>query len=129
MPRQSTDRRGIFHSGVELTVTGPRCEGGRGRLGSLYRTAMHRIIFALLALFAGLAAQVAPAQAQLDAGTEIGAAISARAGARPVAAATAAVFRPHHPAKRVQSAALQARPQLRIAAARAVLIGIDRARE
>lgn len=46
---------------------------------------MNRIFLALLALFAGLATQVAPAAARLGGGTEIGAPASQRSSARQVA--------------------------------------------
>ena len=90
---------------------------------------MNRIVLAILALFAGLAAQVAPAQARLDAATQVGAAASASTAVRSVAAAELAVFRAESVPSRALPARAGALPQpLRLAAA-AVLIGIDRARE
>lgn len=54
---------------------------------------MNRIVLAILALFAGLAAQVAPAEARLCGQTEINATMGIRASARVVAVAAAAPFR------------------------------------
>ena len=54
---------------------------------------MNRIVLAILALFAGLAAQVAPAEARLCGQTEINATLGIKASARVVAVAAAAPFR------------------------------------
>lgn len=90
---------------------------------------MNRIVLAILALFAGLAAQVAPAEARVGGKVEIGATLGVKASARAVAVAAAAPFR----AMRQPLAEL---PRLRIAvqplpvpAAQTVRIGPDRARE
>lgn len=50
------------------------------------RPAMNRIFLAILALFAGIAAQVAPAEARMRGNTEIGSVVTQRAAVRAAAA-------------------------------------------
>lgn len=89
---------------------------------------MNRIVLAILALFAGLAAQVAPAEARLCGQTEINATIGIKASARVVAVAAAAPFRaepqPEVTAPRPSRDALP----LAAFAAPTVRLGSDRAR-
>jgi hypothetical protein len=55
---------------------------------------MNRIVLALLALFAGIAAQVSPAEARVRGATEIGATLNQRLAARVASAVeVAAAFR------------------------------------
>lgn len=89
---------------------------------------MHRILLALLALFAGIAAQAAPAEARVRGETEIGAVLGQRAAARAAAAAEA-------PAELRETArpdpALERVPVLpsQVAGIVTVRLGADRARE
>ena len=106
----------------------PAATGRRARQ-CLYASAMNRIFLALLALFAGLATQVAPAAARLGGQTEIGALASQRSSAQQVAVRTAVTAPRATPitlaaAKQGEPLAAPAAP-----AARAVLIRIDRTRE
>ncbi len=91
---------------------------------------MNRIVLALLALFAGIAAQVAPAEARVRGETEIGATLGQRAAARSASAVeVAAAFRaPPRPESHDGDTADQ--PLLRgHSFAPAVRIGPDRAHE
>ena len=95
----------------------------------LYAQAMNRIFLALLALFAGLATQVAPAAARVGGQTEIGALATQRCSARQVAVRAAATA-PR--AATPQLAATKLGEPLAAPTApnpRTVLIRIDRARE
>ncbi|MGB7654035.1 MAG: hypothetical protein WBL74_01010 [Novosphingobium sp.] len=90
---------------------------------------MNRIVLAILALFAGLAAQVAPAEARLCGQTEINATLGIRASARVVAVAAAAPFRAQpRPQVAAPRPSLDALP-LAAFAAPTVRLGSDRARE
>ena len=90
---------------------------------------MNRIVLAILALFAGLAAQVSPAEARLCGGMEIGASMGARPSARVVAVAAAAPFRAEpRPEVRTAEPVLHALPVLPVRAP-AVRLGPDRSRE
>jgi hypothetical protein len=91
---------------------------------------MNRIVLALLALFAGFAAQVAPAEARVRGATEIGATLGQRAAARVAAAVeVAAAFRAQpHTEDRIGDTPVQ--PVLLAQRfAPSVRIGPDRARE
>lgn len=90
---------------------------------------MNRIVLAILALFAGLAAQVTPAEARLCGKVEIGATLGLKSSARTQAVAAAAAFRPL-PQRHVEAltSASEALP-LPILAAPTVQLRIDRARE
>lgn len=91
---------------------------------------MNRIVLALLALFAGIAAQVTPAEARVRGATEIGATLGQRAAARAACAVTvAAEFRAE---PRVEAEVGDCAPQLLPPAHRlapSVRIGPDRAHE
>ena len=90
---------------------------------------MNRIVLAILALFAGLAAQVAPAEARLCGQTEINATMGIRASARVVAVAAATPFRiAPQPQFAAPRPALETLP-LPAWAAPTVRLGADRARE
>jgi hypothetical protein len=91
---------------------------------------MNRIVLALLALFAGIAAQVSPAEARVRGATEIGATLGQRAAARAAAAVeVAAAFRPD-PRVEAHGDDLAQRPlTLGIRLAPAVRLGVDRAHE
>lgn len=90
---------------------------------------MNRIVLAILALFAGLAAQVAPAQARVCGATEVGATLGFKVSARVVAVAAATPFRAE-PRPIVQSPAPCRKAQpLPALAAPTVRLGPDRARE
>ncbi|MCC6925753.1 hypothetical protein [Novosphingobium sp.] len=90
---------------------------------------MNRIVLAILALFAGLAAQVAPAEARLCGKVEIGATLGFKPAARIVAVQAAEPFRPE-PRREVRAEVPvpDALP-LVSAFAPAVRLGPDRARE
>ena len=90
---------------------------------------MNRIVLAILALFAGLAAQVAPAQARLDTATEIGAAVSVHAGVRQVTVAASAVFRPPTAYVTASNAPLVGHASAFTLVSPTIYIGIDRARQ
>lgn len=91
--------------------------------------AMNRLLLAILALFAGLAAQVSPAEARVRGETEIGATLAQRSTARSAAVAVAAAFRPIASLPLCRSEP-RARAVFRIAdAAPTVRLGVDRARE
>lgn len=91
---------------------------------------MNRILLALLALFAGLAAQAAPAQARIGGGdTEIGSVESTRGSARGQAAQSASVDAPaarHDRRERDGARVRTSRPTVYIPS---VLFGADRAFE
>lgn len=90
---------------------------------------MNRIVLAILALFAGFAAQVTPAEARLHGGIEVGAVLGAGPSARVAAVAAAAPFRaPPEPVFAAPRPALDALPLPAIAAP-SVRLGPDRARE
>lgn len=90
---------------------------------------MNRIVLAILALFAGLATQVTPAEARLSGKIEIGATLGLKSSARVTAVAAAAAFRPPPPREvRLIQPVRTLRP-LAIAATPAVQLRIDRARE
>ncbi|MEQ1499356.1 MAG: hypothetical protein ABL914_11920 [Novosphingobium sp.] len=89
---------------------------------------MNRIVLAILALFAGLAAQVAPAEARICGLTEIGTTLGIKASARVVAVAAAAPFRAA-PGRAVHAPAPVLRILMLPAAAPAVRLRVDRARE
>jgi len=93
------------------------------------RSSMNRILLALLALFAGIATQVSPAEARVRGETEIGSVMAQRSATRAAASAEApAVFQPRpslplrHRAQPAQ--ADYAQPQVPT-----VRLGPDRARE
>ena len=91
---------------------------------------MNRIVLALLALFAGIAAQVSPAEARVRGATEIGATLGQRAAARTTSAVeVAACFRAEPRAEsHIGDTAVQ--PLLRANRfAPSVRIGPDRAHE
>lgn len=92
--------------------------------------AMNRFILALLALFAGLAAQATPAQARMNGAgdTEIGAVDSTR-GARPAAAQSASVAAPVVRQERRDREADRIRPVRPPVFIPSVLFGADRAFE
>jgi hypothetical protein len=90
---------------------------------------MSRFVLAILALFAGLAAQVSPAEARLRGATEIGAVAGQRGIARAaVVQAAAAILPETRRETRGAEAAGRALPRL-ILASQAVHIGPDRAHE
>lgn len=90
---------------------------------------MNRIVLAILALFAGLATQVSPAEARLSGKVEIGATLGLNSSARVTAVAAAAAFRPE-PRRETQLAQpVRTLRPLAIVAAPAVELRIDRARE
>lgn len=90
---------------------------------------MNRIVLAILALFAGLAAQVAPAEARVCGKVEIGATLGTTTSARVVAVAAAAPFRAApQPQFEAPRPALEALP-LPAWAAPTIRLGADRARE
>lgn len=101
-----------------------------GRLRHAYmRLPMNRILLALLALFAGIATQVSPAEARVRGETEIGSVMAQRSATRAAASAQAPVpFQPKTsltPCDRVHSVpAHYARPHVPT-----VRLGPDRARE
>lgn len=90
---------------------------------------MNRIVLAILALFAGLAAQVAPAEARVGGKVEIGATLGVKASARAVAVAAAAPFRAvREPLVEPPRFGIAAQ-LLPVLTAQTVHIGPDRARE
>lgn len=90
---------------------------------------MNRLVLALLALFAGLCAQVSPARAQACGNTEIGASIAASASARVIAVAAAAPFRPILRRETCAAPSERGLANIPAIALRGVFIGADRARE
>ena len=91
---------------------------------------MNRIVLAILALFAGIAAQVSPAEARVRGETEIGSVLNQRAAARACAAVeVAAAFRPARRFEPALADALARVPGPRAIVRAPVLIGPDRARE
>ncbi len=93
------------------------------------RSSMNRFFLALLALFAGIAAQVSPAEARVRGETEIGAVMAQRCATRTAASAQApAVYQ----AKSRAPARTYALPAPAVDAGPAVptvLVKADRARE
>ncbi len=91
---------------------------------------MNRIVLALLALFAGLAAQATPAQARMSGSgdTEIGAVDSAR-GARPSAPQASSVDAPVVRQERRDRDGERVRPVRPAVFIPSVLFGVDRAFE
>lgn len=91
---------------------------------------MNRIVLALLALFAGIAAQVSPAEARVRGVTEIGATLNQRVAARVTAAVeVAAAFRPEPRAEAYVGDTIT-RPLLQVyRIAPSVRIGPDRAHQ
>lgn len=91
---------------------------------------MNRIVLAILALFAGLATQVTPAEARLSGKVEIGATLGLKSSARVTAVATAAAaFRPQSRREAQLVEPVRTARPLAIVAAPAVQLRIDRARE
>lgn len=90
---------------------------------------MNRIFLALLALFAGIAAQPSTADARVRGETEIGAMLGQRSVARaPVAIGAVQALRPERP--RAEPASQSVRPNARPApVVPTVRLGPDRARE
>jgi hypothetical protein len=90
---------------------------------------MNRIVLAILALFAGLATQVTPAEARLAGKVEIGTTLGLKSSARVTAVAAAAAFRPQ-PRREAQVAQPVRAPHPQaIVVAPSVQLRIDRARE
>jgi hypothetical protein len=91
--------------------------------------AMNRIVLALLALFAGIAAQVTPAEARVRGQAEVGAVLAQRSAARTAASAQI------HVAMRAETRVPEDQPAAETPRAfapltvPAVRIRIDRARE
>jgi hypothetical protein len=90
---------------------------------------MNRIVLAILALFAGLATQVTPAEARLSGKVEIGATLGPKSSTRVTAVAAAAAFRPQPRREAGLIEPVRAMRPLAIAEAPAVQLRIDRARE
>ena len=90
---------------------------------------MNRIFLALLALFAGLATQVAPAAARVGGQMEIGAQASQRSSAGQVAVQAAATAPRAVPTKLAAAKLGEPLAAPAAPAAPAVLIRIDRTRE
>jgi hypothetical protein len=90
---------------------------------------MNRIVLAILALFAGLATQVAPAEARLSGKVEIGATLGLKSSARVTAVAAAAAFRPQPRREAQLVEPVRALRPLANAPAPAIRLRIDRARE
>lgn len=91
--------------------------------------AMNRIVLAILALFAGLAAQVAPAEARLCGRTEINATLGTVNSARVAAVAAAAPFRARpQPQVAAPRPCREAMPMAALAAP-TIRLGSDRARQ
>ena len=90
---------------------------------------MNRIVLAILALFAGLAAQVSPAEARVCGRVEIGATLGLKSAARTQAVAAAAGFRPQ-PQRHIEVLTPISHDLiLPVKAAPAVQLRIDRSRE
>ena len=94
------------------------------------RSAMNRIFLAILALFAGIAAQVVPAEARMRGTTEIGSVVTQRAAVRAAAVVEVAAVHAAAP----QALRRDAPIPLRRAAGTAVVVptvrlGPDRALE
>lgn len=90
---------------------------------------MNRLILALMALFAGLTAPVAPAAARVSEGTEIGASAHARLAERQAAALAAVADALTAPPSETAAMRREMPQEPQVAALAAVLTGIDRARE
>lgn len=94
------------------------------------RLAMNRIFLALLALFAGIAAQVSPAEARMRGNTEIGSVVTQRAAVRAPTAVEVAAVHADAPQTALAIAPLpMLHPAAIVAAAPTVLLGPDRALE
>jgi hypothetical protein len=94
------------------------------------RQAMNRIFLTILALFAGIATQVAPAEARVRGDTEIGTTLNLKAAARVAAAVqVAAEFRPEASVQVAEQKPDQSAFHLSGFTAKTVQIGPDRARE
>jgi hypothetical protein len=94
------------------------------------RRVMNRIFLAILALFAGIATQVAPAEARVRGETEIGATLGHKAVSRAVAAVqVAAEFRPEVSTQAALPVTVQPKSRLTGFSIKTVQIGPDRARE
>lgn len=94
------------------------------------RGSMNRIFLTILALFAGIATQVVPAEARVRGETEIGATLNHKAAARVAAAVQiAAEFRPESSVQAAQPKPDQSAFHLSGFTAKTVQIGPDRARE
>ncbi|MFO1256127.1 MAG: hypothetical protein U1E37_10735 [Sphingomonadaceae bacterium] len=90
---------------------------------------MNRFVLAILALFAGLAAQVSPAEARICGKVEIGATLGFAPSARVQAVAAAMPFRPApRPLVEAPAPARDVLP-LAVFAAPTVQLNADRARE
>lgn len=90
---------------------------------------MNRIVLAILALFAGLATQVTPAEARLTGKVEVGATLGLKSSARVTAVAAAAAFRPQPRRETQLIEPVRTLLPLAAAAAPTVQLRIDRARE
>lgn len=90
---------------------------------------MNRIVLAILALFAGLAAQAAPAETRLSGKVEIGATLGLKSSARVTAVAAAAAFRPQPRRESQRVEPVRTLRPMAMPAAPAVQLRIDRARE
>lgn len=91
---------------------------------------MNRILLALLALFAGIAAQAAPAQARIGGGdTEIGSVESARGSTRSQAAQSASADAPANRQERRDRESGRVQPSRPTVYIPSVLFGADRAFE
>lgn len=90
---------------------------------------MNRIFLALLALFAGIATQVSPAEARVRGETEIGSIMAQRSTGRAAASAQAPALnqvQPGAPARLI----VDATPAAKVGpVVLTVLVGLDRARE
>lgn len=94
-------------------------------------SAMNRFILALLALFAGLAAQATPAMARMGSGgeTEIGAVDSGRGGSRSAAQQSTSLEAPVVRQERRDREGGRVRPARPAVFIPSVLFGVDRAFE
>lgn len=90
---------------------------------------MNRIFLAILALFAGIAAQVSPAEARVRGETEIGATLVQRATARAAASVQVAAFRAEPRAEATVFEPARNQRALHGVHAPSVLLKADRARE
>ena len=94
------------------------------------RRVMNRIFLALLALFAGIATQVTPAEARVRGETEIGATLNQKVAARAATAVqVAAEFGPEASVQAAQPKPDQTAFRLSGFTAKTVQIGPDRSRE
>lgn len=90
---------------------------------------MNRIVLALLALFAGIAAQVSPAEARVRGNTEIGAVHAQRAAVRAATAQQVAVVLAPLDRQRPLTDEIETDPQSGAAPLVPVRLGCDRALE